>query len=157
MSTSELAQCIPRKSLSGNISWQTALTSTNTYNTSLNILFRKFIGNNKIRKSHILAQIYIETGMLRTISEDGNGNNKPYDAFFGRGYLQLTWLKNYKDYGTYKKIPNITNQNYNDHRINQTSHHLTANGGTSVIWWPKYDPSIISTDQNHAGEASGFY
>lgn len=57
------------------------------------------------RLSYILATIYHETaGTMQPIEECGKGKGHPYGdidpethvAYYGRGYVQLTWRKNYE-------------------------------------------------------------
>jgi len=156
LSAKELAQCIPRHCLSGTTQWNEALARANMHKIPLNKYFRKYYGNSRQRILHALAQIYIETGMLTLLKEIGEGKTKTYDAFYGRGYLQLTWAGNYKDYGTYEALPAHTG-NYSDLRITKTSTHALSSDGAKSIWFPKYDPKIISEDLRHSGESSGFF
>ena len=155
LSENELAQCIPRNCLSGATSWEIALQRARTNQLALNQYFRKYYIDSRQRILHALAQIYIETGMLSLMNESGMGHNKDYDAFYGRGYLHLTWSGNYKAYGNYKMLQNHTG-NYSDNRITATSTHLIASGGERIKWFPRYDPCSIST-QHHAGDSSGFF
>jgi hydroxyethylthiazole kinase len=166
----ELAQLIPRTSLRGNgnnyngetISWQTARNRVDPHFRYLNMLFQKY-GSSKSRILHNLAQIYIETGFLDTMREGNKGHGKDYNAFYGRGYYQLTWLGNYKNYGKYRRLPDQANPQYTDPRnsgnvrITQQSTHYVAKDGATEVWWPKYDPDIVATDINEAMESSGFY
>lgn len=157
LSTTEMAQCIPRNSLSAqNLSWDTALARATTHQLELNKYFRKFLGSSRQRVVHSLAQIFIETGMLRTLSEGGTGNGKAYGAMYGRGYMQLTWAGNYKGYGEYKAISNHTGA-YSDQRITATSLHAISDGGAAITWSPRYDPNLVSTNLNHAAESSGWF
>lgn len=157
LSTLELSQCLPRHSLSGTVSWETSHTRAETNKQSLNFYFRKFYFDNRQRIAHALCQIYIETGVLAVLNEGGSGNNKPYGPFFGRGYMQLTWAGNYRDYGDYKLLPTHAGS-YSDpqQRITQTSTHPASSGGVNIRWFPKYDPEIVTTP-HHAGESSGFF
>jgi len=63
LSVSEFARCIPRRSFSGNVSWDTARTRAERHSTHLNGFFRKYLGASPTRYIHALAQIYIETGL----------------------------------------------------------------------------------------------
>ncbi|GAA5786803.1 M23 family metallopeptidase [Chitiniphilus shinanonensis] len=86
-SCEELAQCIPRRSLSAPVlSWNEARARANNHYLYLNRFFLKYKGKSRQRVAHGLAQCYIETGLLRTISEDGEGARKTYGPFYGRGY-----------------------------------------------------------------------
>lgn len=104
-----------------------------------------------------MSQFYIETGLLKTLIEGDSGNGKPYGAFYGRGYAQLTWLVNYKEYGKYKDLPNTGNSSYMDSRINSTSIHAIDSGGQLENWSPRYDPNIIGANLHHAAESSGLF
>lgn len=81
----------------------------------LNSTMNKYNINTCIRKIHFLAQIYWESDRFRTTSEYVSGNylnpGKHTDAeknentqvgdgprYKGRGFMQLTWRKNYKRY-----------------------------------------------------------
>lgn len=156
LSARELAQCIPRHCLSGNTDWNDALERATTHKTSLNHYFRKYYGASRQRHVHALAQIYIETGMLALMNEGGVGRNKPYGPLFGRGYMQLTWGSNYENYGSFKALPNHAGR-YVDARITPTSTHAKDSGGQVMQWSPRYDPDIVASNLEHAGESSGFF
>lgn len=156
LSAREIAQCIPRRCLSGTTQWSEALARANTHQLSLNKYFRKYYGHSRQRILHALAQIYIETGMLALMREGGVGNTKPYGPLYGRGYMQLTWGGNYQDYGKYVALPNHTGA-YADNRITATSMHAKDSGGQTIHWSPRYDPDIVASDLRHAGESSGFF
>jgi hypothetical protein len=154
----ELAQCLPRQSLSAqNLAWSDAYARSQLHGLHLNKYFRKYKGESRKRHIHALAQIYIETGLLRTVEEDSRGRGHLYAAFYGRGYKQLTWAGNYRQYGTYKAIPNIASPTYVDSRITPTSQHAKDAAGTTFQWHPRYDPDIVATDLNHAAESSGMF
>ena len=157
LSTDEFARCLPRRSASGNLTWANARARAITHSTFVNAFFRKYFGASPSRYIHALAQIYIETGLLSLMNESGNGTNKLYGAFYGRGYKQLTWAGNYKKYGIYKSITDQANPTYSDPRITATSTHAIDSGGQLMIWSPRYDPAIVSNDLSHAAESSGFY
>jgi predicted chitinase len=156
LSKEELAQCLPRRSLvSANLTWATALSRSTQNYIALNKYFLKYLGASRARLIQSLAQIYIETGLLGLMNEGGSGNGHPYTAFYGRGYLQLTWASNYENYGAYKKLPNHIGA-YIDSRITSTSMHPKSDGGALMRWHPRYDPSLIS-GLPYAGDSSGFY
>ena len=119
LSTNEFAQCLPRRSSTGLVDWQTARSRSSTHAAELNRMFRKYFGCSRKRAVHVLAQIYIETGILALLNEGGSGNNKPYGAFYGRGHMQLTWAGNYRDFGAYRKFQDHTGP-YSDTRITTT-------------------------------------
>lgn len=156
LSARELAQCIPRKCLSGATDWNAALQRAATHRLPLNRFFRKYYGSSRQRHIHSFAQIYIETGMLALMEEGGAGSNKPYGPLYGRGYMQLTWGTNYEKYGKYKALPSHQGR-YVDARITSTSTHAKDSGGSTMQWSPRYDPDIVASDLNHAGESSGFF
>jgi predicted chitinase len=156
LSKEELAQCIPRRSLvAPDLSWASALSRSQQNYIALNKYFQKYLGHPKARLIHSLAQIYIETGLLGLMNEGGVGNGHPYTAFYGRGYMQLTWASNYANYGEYRNLPQHTGA-YSDSRITTTSMHPKSDGGALMRWYPRYDPKIIS-ELAHAGDSSGFY
>jgi predicted chitinase len=157
LSIKELAQCLPRRSLSGNLAWAAALTRATKHNLSINTLFRKYFGSNRIRYVHALSQIYIETGVLQLMEEGGSGSGHQYGAFYGRGYMQLTWPSNYSAYGAFKNIANKANSNYSDRRISGTSTHIWSDGATAQQWHPRFDPNVVGTDLLHGAESSGFF
>lgn len=157
LSVNEFARCIPRRSRSaGNLTWETARERANTNSVAYNEFIRKFCGNSRKRYAHNLSQSFIETGLLRTTTEDGRGAERPYDAFYGRGYHQLTWAGNYRSFGQYKNLPRH-NGAYSDTRITATSTHMMDSGGRRIQWSPRYDPAIIGNDLHYAGDSSGFF
>lgn len=158
LSHQEFARCIPRSSRSGRVEWTTAIARAQIHATPYNKYIRKYCGSSRKRLAHNLAQSYIESGLLRTVEEDGRGNGHAYGPHYGRGYHQLTWAGNYRDYGTYKAIPNVPPGTvYSDNRITATSTHPVDGGGTQIRWHPRYDPRIITTDLDHAAESSGYF
>jgi predicted chitinase len=158
LSIGELAQCLPRKSLSDpNLKWSVALSRAEEHSTHLNQLFTKYLGSSKTRIAHALAQIYIETGILRIVSEGREPNNSVSGAFYGRGYMQLTWVINYERYGIFKSIPSNHAGTYLDRRITKDSLHNFDAKRTHARWYPRYDPKLVSENLYHAAESSGFY
>lgn len=64
--------------------------------------------------AYILATVYHETAAtIQPIEEYGKGKNKPYGipdprtgkAYYGRGYVQITWYDNYKKFEDMLSIP----------------------------------------------------
>lgn len=158
LSAKELARCLPRKSLSDpNLTWATAFARASVHVVYINNYFRKYKGAARSRHAHALAQIYIETGLLRTITEDGSGNGHLYGPFYGRGYNQLTWAGNYEIYGVFKSLANKNNPSYVDARITGVSKHVRDSGGALIQWFPRFDPQIVGADLWHAADASGLY
>lgn len=156
-SSDELSRCLPRRSLSGTVNWQTATERATHHLSSLNLFFRKYIGERRERHIHALSQIYIETGLLRLTLEDGSGTGKDYGPFYGRGYMQLTWAGNYERYGKFKNLLDQAHPIYADGRITGTSVHLWSDGGETKRWAPKFDPNVIGSDLMHSAESSGLY
>lgn len=158
LTSEELARCIPRHSISApTLNWETAISRARTHSLYLNQYFRKYKGESRSRHAHALAQIYIETGLLRTIREDGMGAGHAYGPFYGRGYNQLTWADNYRLYGLYKGIQNQATPAFTDSRITTASTHPKDPEGELIHWSPRFDPQIVETDLTHAAESSGFY
>lgn len=156
LSPAEFAQCTPRNSNAGNTPWNTALSRANTHSRPYNSYIRKYCGDSRNRLLHNLTQSHQETGFFRTISELGQGINTPYTAFFGRGYHQLTWAGNYLTYGLFRSTPDHDTA-YSDERITSTSLHAIDSNGSTMLWSPRYDPNILSSNLDHAAQSSGFY
>jgi predicted chitinase len=154
----EIARCLPRRSLGGNLSWAVALQRATTHGRALNTLFHKYLGPSRVRHAHALAQIYIETGLLLLTVEGGTGHGKNYGPFFGRGYMQLTWAANYASYGSFRNLPEQGHQpHYADNRITAASVHMWSDGAPTQRWAPRYDPAIVGTDMQHGAESAGQY
>lgn len=154
----ELARCIPRTVGTSNLSWATATQRAGTHLAALNMLVRKYIGPDRQRHVHVLAQIYIETGILWTPIEGGLGQSHDYGPFYGRGLMQLTWPVNYDRYGDFKGLRDQTGTpHYVDARITPTSVHLWEQGGQARVWAPRYDPDVIGSQGVHTGESGGYY
>jgi predicted chitinase len=156
-SPSEMARCIPRRSLSGNVSWAMAAQRAATHGSALNLFFAKYLGAKRARHVHALAQIHIETGLLGVTVEGGKGAGKHYGPFYGRGYMQLTWAANYERYGAFRNLPEQQNPTYADARITASSVHAWSDGGAARRWAPRYDPAIVGTDMAHGAESAGQY
>jgi predicted chitinase len=93
----------------------------------LNKTMKKYHINSCLRKAHFLAQCYHETDRLKTTLEYGdgkkynpgkhpdaikNGNTQVGDGrprYRGRGFMQLTWKKNYKAYEDATGVTCISN------------------------------------------------
>jgi hydroxyethylthiazole kinase len=163
-SAEELAQIVPRTSIDGGghvatVTWQNAFARVQAHYIYLNRLIQKYHGSSRRRAAYVLAQSILETGYFRTIKEDGLGHNKLYDAFYGRGYHQLTWAGTYASYGEYRNLPNLqTPASYTDTRITATSVHRRASSEPlNFRWSPRYDPEILTSSLNEAMESSGYY
>ncbi len=157
LSASELARCLPRSSLSVNLSWSSAEERALAHHRFVSRINVKYLNSSPVRLLHFLSQAYIETGGLRTMREDSRGGGHAYGPFYGRGYLQLTWPINYEGYGNYRHVPLHGSPSYIDPRITLASTHEWADGASVKRWVPLYDPEIIATDLIHAAESSGMY
>lgn len=137
--------------------WQTALSRATQHSGPVSRFLRKYLGPSTERIVHTLAQIHIETGLLRTTSEDGRGAGKLYGPFYGRGYHQLTWAGNYRKYGEFKGLPAQIQPSYYDPRITANSSHARDSNGELLRWAPCYDPEIVAQSPRHSADSSGFY
>lgn len=185
-SLEELTQMLPRRSgpnsaQSATIPWSTALSRIEPYLQHLNTTMRKFGIVSRTRQVHFLAQTYIETALWRTVVELGRARQQRrsngslywpapamqyYQAFYGRGAMQLTWASNYDSYGIYRTLPEVggTHQ-YADERITRTSMHYWSdprNGQGNLVgqprrWFPRFDPQIIATNAFYACDSAGYY
>lgn len=142
LSAHEFAQCIPRKSLAGPVSWNTAIARAERYSVDYNRFIRKFSGNSIQRYLHNIAQSLTETGLFRTLTEDGRGVGKAYGAHYGRGFHQLTWAGNFKSFGEFSGLADHHGQ-YTDGRITTTSVHPIDSGTGTMKWAPRYDPAVV--------------
>lgn len=186
LSVDELTQMLPRRSgpnaaQASTIPWATARTRMQAYATQLNITMRKFGIVSRTRQVHFLAQTYIETALWRTMEELGRAHQQRrrngamywpapamqyYQAFYGRGAMQLTWAGNYDGYGKYRAFPPVgpTHQ-YADNRISRTSTHYWAdprdrNGNVTQAprqWFPRFDPHDVASNPFFACDSAGFY
>ena len=185
-SAEELAQCIPRKvqNYSNNVpaggttsnSWSTVIPRSQNNYMALNRFFQKYCGYSRHRVIHNIAQILHETGCLRFTKEGGLGQGKAYDAFFGRGYHQLTWAGTYAAFGLWRKFPNHTGA-YSDARIKHAVPAPNASPASvhyaqqpekipgtnppqypppNFIWSPRFDPVLAETPYEGA-ESSGTF
>lgn len=65
---------------------------------AFNLFFDEWGGVDKRHLAYILATVWHETAKtMLPIEEYGKGKGKGYDGlYYGRGYVQLTWLDNYR-------------------------------------------------------------
>lgn len=180
LSLNELSQMIPRQSgpvgrAHPPLPWATAQTRFRPYQIDLNRTFRKYGFQGCPRRVHFLAQTYIETAMWRTMREIGQAHSQTrngvttwpapamqyYQAFFGRGAMQLTWASNYESYGTFRAFPPAgAGHAYADNRITATSTHYWTNpndGGVAKVWSPRYDPDDIASSTYNACDSAAWY
>ncbi|BCF92796.1 MULTISPECIES: hypothetical protein [Paraburkholderia] len=173
LSQSELAQLLPRKSglphPTQTLSWQAASSrvgGTPVSHTDIGSMFRRYGLTTPERQTGFLSQTYIETGLLRVTKELGEGAGHAYEAFYGRGLMQLTWPTLYADYGSFRKFPNHTGA-YVDSRITVTSTHNWSGPPTvdqhghahsdTRLWAPRYDPDVVATNSFDACDSAGFF
>lgn len=186
LSVEELTQLLPRRSgpnaaQAASIPWATAQARMQPYSTPLNKTMRKFGMVSRSRQIHFLAQTYIETALWRTMEELGRAHQQRrrngtmywpapamqyYQAFYGRGAMQLTWAGNYDSYGLYRAFPQVgANHRYVDDRITHTSTHYWADPRDSHgnvtqaarLWYPRFDPNDIATSPFYACDSAGYY
>jgi predicted chitinase len=160
LSRTEFAQCLPRQSHFDppTIDWGTACERSGEHYKELNEMTLKYFGYGKERLVNLLAQVYIETGILSVLREYHAGNGKPYGPFYGRGFLQVTWAGNYKTYGEFKNIPSQSGTPvYTDPRITVNSTHPKDPGGAQMRWAPRFDPERLISNRSDRVDASGWY
>lgn len=186
LSLNELCQLLPRRHGANRaalteIPWSTAQNRFRAYHTELNRTLRKYSIQNAARQTHFLAQTYIETAMWRTMEEIGRAHQQRrrngtwywpapamefYQAFYGRGIMQLTWANNYDAYGKYRVFANEPRTHaYSDPRITPTSLHYWSDprDRTGRIeqpprqWFPRFDPASIAEDAYSACDSGGHY
>lgn len=84
------------------IGWTTALNRAHHFLVALNCTFRKYgISSVKTRLSYFLANSIQETIYFSRTAELG-GSGTTYAPWYGRGFLQLTWENNYRNYGDFR-------------------------------------------------------
>ena len=130
LSAPELTSCMPRHSPAGLVPVATARARIATWGVSINQMARKFLLDSRLRMTHLLAQIWTETGYLRLTREAG-ADDARYAPYIGRGLIQITWQDKYEDYNAFAKITSSGDANFN--------------------------LELIATDRYHAGNSSGFY
>ncbi|HEX7933143.1 MAG TPA: M23 family metallopeptidase [Paraburkholderia sp.] len=179
LSLDELTKLLPRhyglNHAGATLTWQTAhgrLSGGTIAYSELCKAFRKYGITTSERQTAFLSQSYIETGLLRTASEDGQGsattgNAQYYQAFYGRGLMQLTWPTLYDDYGEFRGFPVNTSGHYIDQRITTVSTHYWSGPPTTDShghthgdrkqWYPRYDPDIVASNHSNACDSAGFF
>lgn len=89
-----------------------------------------------------------------------------YQAFYGRGIMQLTWAGNYAAYGTYRVFADVgTGAVYREPRITHTSLHYWEDprdrqGQVAQhprSWYPRYDPSDLDRSTFNACDSGAHY
>jgi hydroxyethylthiazole kinase len=186
LSLNELAQLLPRKrgldaSHLSVIPWNTARARMARFQLDLMRAMRKYLITTVERQTQFLAQTYIETDMWSTVEEYGRAHQQRrqdgelwwpapamqyYQAFYGRGVMQLTWAGNYDNYGAYRGFPAVAvNHAYQDSRITHASLHYWTDprdhhGNLTAQprrWADRYDPDQIATNTFNACDSGGYY
>jgi predicted chitinase len=179
LSLDELTHLLPRRyglnHAGATLNWQTARARLNggtIIYADLCKAFRKYGITTPERQIAFLSQSYIETGLLRTTMEDGQGNSMQgnaqyYQAFYGRGLMQLTWPALYADYGKFRGFASNTSGHYADPRITTVSTHCWSGPPTADShghlhvdrrqWYPRYDPDIVASNHSNACDSAGFF
>jgi len=179
LSLDELTQLLPRRyglnHAGATLSWQTArgrLSGGTIAYAEFCKACRKYGITTPERQTAFLSQTYIETGLLRTAIEDGQGNATTgnaqyYQAFYGRGLMQLTWPTLYDDYGKFRGFAGNESGHYVDPRITTVSTHywsgppaVDSHGRTYSgrrQWYPRYDPDIVASNRSNACDSAGFF
>lgn len=83
--------------------------SFENFTSQLNYIFKLYEIHNCNRRSHFLAQIFIETQYFSQTIESNNDYTSGYDPWRGRGLLHLTHKENYKKYSKYCGTDVLTN------------------------------------------------
>ncbi len=99
---------------------------------------RKFSLSTPVRYTHLLAQIWAETGYLRLTREAG-ADGARYAPYIGRGLIQITWQDKYDAYREYCLLP----ASFNIELIATDQHHA---GNSSGFYWVSksfYEPHGI--------------
>jgi predicted chitinase len=130
LSHREMVNCMPRNSPAGAVPLSTARARITSWGVGINKMARKFSLDSAIRMTHLLAQVWAETGYLRLTREAG-ADGARYAPYIGRGLIQITWQDKYESYNEFARI--------------------TLNGGAN------FNLELIATDPYHAGNSSGFY
>ncbi len=168
LSLDELTQLLPRQfgavqHHTARITWATARARLTTHQLNLNLMFRKYNILSARRQIQFLAQAHPEIDKWQTMREysrgrDSSGDDVLYDAFYGRGVMQLTWAGTYADYGFWRQFPQVAqNFQYSDNRITNISLHSKAGGPKNFRWFPRYDPDDVAADDFNCSDAAGFF
>jgi predicted chitinase len=175
MSSTEMPQVVIRKTRGQPripITWAQANTRIATHRRQLNETFRKFGFDDRQRQAHFFGQCVQETDYLQAMSEYV-AFGADYAPYFGRGFTQLTWAKNYVSYGRFRGFAAPTTftaanfpawfarfrNNWYDGRPSaaqiqqQGRAHFVLDGKTVPSW----DVEIVATDAFVAVDSGGFY
>jgi hydroxyethylthiazole kinase len=186
LSLNEVAQFLPRKRGADAhhlavLPWRTACARMGHFQIELCRAMRKYLITCADRQAHFLAQTFIETDLWSTMEEYGRAHQQRrkngqlywpapameyYQAFYGRGVMQLTWAANYESYGTYRGFPAVAaGYTYQDPRITHSSLHYWTDPrdghgnvvGRPKLWAARYDPDRVATNAFDACDSGAFY
>ncbi|MDC9605508.1 glycoside hydrolase family 19 protein [Xenorhabdus griffiniae] len=112
------------------------------YLNAFNQGFNKFDITTCRGKAHFLAQVFHESGKLRYTKEIG-GENESYSPWYGRGLIQLTHQRAYRQYGNYIG-EDVTSSNENRDKLLSSPHSVL-----SAFWFYKVkNPSVFNSAAN---------
>ncbi len=155
LTVDEVTQLLPRFVAS----WQHAHQRFAGRSRDLSLMLRKYNILTAVRQTQFFAQAENESDWFKTTAEYGRGQNHVYDAFYGRGIIQLTWAGNYEKYGIFRNFPDVAaTYVYVDPRITHTSTHKWGGGNAPYkVWYPRFDPDVAETDLFTAFDSAGFF
>lgn len=109
----------------------TTSSKASTFLKDLNDQFKKLNMNNCLEKAHFIAHTLHETASYSLLEEGlgGKPESSVYDGYKGRGLMQITYKKNYEQYGL------AVNENFlgeNKHRVAKEKKHAV---GSAVWYW----------------------
>ncbi|WP_338804366.1 PAAR domain-containing protein [Xenorhabdus griffiniae] len=112
------------------------------YLNAFNQGFNKFDITTCRGKAHFLAQVFHESGKLRYTKEIG-GENESYSPWYGRGLIQLTHQRAYRQYRNYIG-EDVTSSNENRDKLLSSPHSVL-----SAFWFYKVkNPSVFNSAAN---------
>ena len=175
LSAREMPQVVIRKTRGQPripITWAQASSRIETHQLHINKTFRKFGFDSRRRQAHFFGQCVQETDYLQAMSEY-IAFDADYAPYFGRGFTQLTWAKNYVSYGEFRSFaapttftaahftnwfPRFQNNWYDGRpkpaQIQQHGRQPYILSGKRV---PSWDVEIVATDPFTAVDSGGFY
>lgn len=111
------------------------------YIDSLNRAFVDYQFNTCISRAHFMAQILAESGELKYTRE--LGENLAYDPWRGRGLIQVTYEKNYRDYQAYSG-EDVTSNVVSMKKLENAPHALL-----STAWYYTIQASLmVASDED---------
>lgn len=139
LSQREMTQCVPRVSPAGLVPLSTATARIQTWRLAINKMARKFTINSAARITHLLAQIWAETGYLR-LTRESDAEDARYAPYVGRGLIQITWQDKYEAYRSFCLLP----MTFDIELIATDQHHA---GNSSGFYWVSkefYEPARVA-------------